>query len=162
MSSKKDHLYIALYVRRGVPVMPGKEDTYYWALIVGPKDEAQGKSGVCYHAREIQRVDGGSVWFFKECECLTPTTMLRVRVMVSKVADRNRLVQILRTIPEALERLNADGTALCTRVDWETVRTETMEYCQKKTDQNRFDEQGSFDLTKAPTYDSIKRKEIII
>lgn len=27
MSSKKDRLYVALYVRRGVPVMPGKEDT---------------------------------------------------------------------------------------------------------------------------------------
>ena len=103
--------------------------------------------------------------------------MLRVRVMVSKVADENRLAQNLRAIPirqnlqgwncvawvkEALESLNADATALCTRVDWETMRTETMEYCQKKTDQNRFDGQGSFDLAKAPTYDSIKRKEIII
>ncbi|KAL3430688.1 hypothetical protein BDV09DRAFT_199445 [Aspergillus tetrazonus] len=178
MSSNKDRLYVALYVRRGDPIMPGKEDTYHWALIVGPKDEAQGKTGVRYHAREIQKVDGGSAWFFEERECLlTPTSMFRVRVMVSKVADGNRLAQILRKIPirqnlqgwncvawvkEALESLSADGTALCTRVDWETVRTETMEYCQKKTDQNRFDGQGSFDLTKAPTYDSVKRKEIII
>ncbi|KAL6228699.1 hypothetical protein BDW75DRAFT_250907 [Aspergillus navahoensis] len=178
MSSNKDRLYVALYVRRGDPIMPGKEDTYHWALIIGPKNEAQGKTGVRYHAREIQKVDGGSAWFFEERECLlTPTSMLRVRVMVSKVADGNRLAQILRKIPirqnlqgwncvawvkEALESLNADGTALCTTVDWETVRTETMEYCQKKTDQNRFDGQGSFDLTKAPTYDSVKRKEIII
>ncbi|KAL4937297.1 hypothetical protein BDV06DRAFT_232690 [Aspergillus oleicola] len=177
MPSNKDRLYVALYARRGCPDMPGKEDTYHWALMVGPKIETQEKTGVRYHAREIQKV-GGSEWFFEERECLlTPTSMLRVRVMVSKVADRNRLGELLRTIPirqnlkgwncvawveEALASVNADGTALCTRTDWETVRVEAMEYCQRKTDQNRFCEQGISDMARVPTYDLVNRKEIIV
>ncbi|GKZ29987.1 hypothetical protein AbraIFM66950_007416 [Aspergillus brasiliensis] len=111
--------------------MPGKEDTYHWALIVGPKIEGQDKTGVRYHAKEKPRA-GGSEWVFEERECtLAPTNMLLVRVMIGKITDRNSLVQTLRSIPirqnqagwkcvawvrEALERLKAGGTALGTSV----------------------------------------------
>ncbi|KAL2846398.1 hypothetical protein BJY01DRAFT_263348 [Aspergillus pseudoustus] len=168
MPSNKDRLYVALYAGGGAATMPGKEDTYHWALIVGPKNESPGKNGS----------GGGSEWFFKERECpLTPTSMLLVRVKVGKVGDRNRLVNILQTTPirqeqvgrncvgwveGALRRLKADGSALGTSaIDWETVRTQAMGYCQRKKDQHRFDGQASFDMTKAPTYDLIERKEII-
>jgi len=53
---------MALYARGGSATMPGKEDTYHWALIVGPKVEVD-KSGAMvegtrYHAKE--RIHG---WF---------------------------------------------------------------------------------------------------
>ncbi|RAK96309.1 uncharacterized protein BO80DRAFT_229635 [Aspergillus ibericus CBS 121593] len=179
MPSNKDRLYVVLYARGGAPTMPGKEDTYHWSFIVGPKIETEGKRGVRYHAKEKPKAGGGSTWLFEEFECqLTATSMLLVRVMVGKVEDGNRLVQILRTTPirqdqvgwncvvwirEALERLKADNTALGTSViDWETVRNASMAYCQRKKDQHRFDGQGNFDMAKAPTYDLIERKETII
>ncbi|OJZ82151.1 hypothetical protein ASPFODRAFT_64201 [Aspergillus luchuensis CBS 106.47] len=175
MPSDKDRLYVALYARGGAPTMPGKEDTYHWALIVGPKIEGQGKTGVRYHAREKMKT-GGSEWVFEERECsLAPTNMLLVRVIVGKVTNKDSLVQILRSTPirqnqagwncvawvrEALQRLRADGTALGTSViEWETVRAAAMSYCQKKKDQHRFDGQGNFDLRKAPTYDLIEQRE---
>ncbi|MCJ1335945.1 hypothetical protein MMC09_001219 [Bachmanniomyces sp. S44760] len=56
MPSDKGRLYVALYARGGKPTMPGSEDTYHWALIVGPKEEKEGKQGVRYHA--VNRVGG--------------------------------------------------------------------------------------------------------
>ncbi|KAG2022069.1 hypothetical protein GB937_004163 [Aspergillus fischeri] len=174
MPSNKDRLYVTLYARGGKPTMPGKEDTYHWALIVGPKIEADGSMGVRYHAKERLGLGGGSEWFFEERECqLTPTSILLVRIMVGKVADGNRLVEILRNTPirqgqpgwncEALDKLKVDSKALGTSViEWEKVRNEAMNYCQRKKDQHRFDGQGNFDSDKVPTYDLMERKEIIV
>jgi len=158
--------------------MPGMEDTYHWALIVGPKVEAEGGIGVRYHAKERPKLGGGSEWFFEERECpLAPTSMLLVRIMVGKVVDSNRLIETLRNTPirqgqpgwncvswvqEGLEMLKADTKALGTSViEWDKVRNEAMGYCQQKKDQHRFDGQGNFDMRKVPTYDLMERKEII-
>lgn len=60
---------------------------YHWALIVGPKVEAEDGIGVRYHAKERPKLGEGSEWFFEERECpLAPTSMLLVRIMVGKVA----------------------------------------------------------------------------
>ncbi|KAI9927113.1 hypothetical protein ASPWEDRAFT_298429 [Aspergillus wentii DTO 134E9] len=178
MPSNKDRLYVALYARGGAPTMPGKEDTYHWALIVGPKVETRDKRGVRYHVIEEPRFEGGSKWCFKEQSCaLNATSMLLVRVMIGKVEDRKSLVGILHKTPirqgeegwncvswvkEALETLQADDKTLGTSVvEWQKVRDEAMEYCQRKKDQHRFDGQGDFDMSKPPTYDLIRRKETI-
>lgn len=48
----------------------------------------------------MPRLGGESERFLGERECLlTPTSMLLVRIMVGKVADGNRLVEILRNTP---------------------------------------------------------------
>jgi hypothetical protein len=147
-------------------------------LIMGPKVETE-SMGVRYHAKERPKLGGGSEWLFEERECpLVPTSMLLVRIMVAKVADRNRLVEILRNTPirqgqpgwncvfwvkEALEMLRVDPRALGTNVvEWPMVRSEAMDYCQRKKDQHRFDGQGNFNMRTVPTYDLIQRKEIII
>ncbi|GES66234.1 hypothetical protein ASPCAL11780 [Aspergillus terreus] len=178
MPSNKDRLYVALYARGGIAKMPDKEDTYHWALIVGPKAETEGSMGYRYHAKERPNLRQGSEWFFEERNIpLIPTSMLLVRIMVGKVADGKRLVQILRNIPirqgqpgwncvfwvqEALQALKDDGKALGTNViEWQRVRDQAMAYCQKKKDQHRFDGRGNFDATKAPTYDLVEDKEII-
>lgn len=122
---------------------------------------------------------GGSEWFFEERECpLAPTSMLLVRIMVGKVADGIRLVEILRRTPirqgqpgwncvfwvkEALETIKRDGKAVGTSViEWDKVRNQAMGYCQHKKDQHRFDGRGNFDMRKVPTFDLMSLKEVII
>ncbi|RMZ90940.1 hypothetical protein DV736_g1832, partial [Chaetothyriales sp. CBS 134916] len=101
--------------------------------------------------------------------------MLLIRIMIAKVEDNDSLCATLRHTPikqgqpgwncvswvkEALESLDANQTALGTRVTaWETVRNEAMAYCQRKRDQHRFDGQGDFDMSKVPTFDLIEGKE---
>lgn len=145
---------------------------------MGPKVEGQNDMGIRYHAKERIKLGGGSEWTFEERECsLYPTSMLLVRIMVGKVADGSRLVEILRNTPirqgqpgwncvswvkEALEMLKADTKALGTSVvEWEKVRNGAMDYCQQKKDQHCFDGQGNFNTEKAPTYDLMAQKEII-
>ncbi|KAF7509587.1 hypothetical protein GJ744_007625 [Endocarpon pusillum] len=47
-------------------------------------------------------------------------------------------------------------------LEWESVRDEAMKYCQRKQDQHRFDGQGLYDSSKAPTYDLVEGKETIV
>ncbi|KAJ5189668.1 hypothetical protein N7491_008287 [Penicillium cf. griseofulvum] len=124
MPPNKDRLYVALYARGGNPTMPGKEDTYHWALIVGPKVEEEDSMGFRYHAKERRETDGSSKWFFEERECaLIPTSW-----------------NCVFWVKEALEVIKVDPKALGTSVvGWERVRNEAMAYCQRKKDQHRFD-----------------------
>ncbi|PKY05712.1 hypothetical protein P168DRAFT_129649 [Aspergillus campestris IBT 28561] len=179
MPSNKDRLYVALYVRGGAPAMPDKEDTYHWALILGPKKETDGLMGMRFHVKERILPGGqGTEWVFENPPCrLGATSMLLVRIMVGKVKDSQRLTEILRTTPvrgdvggwncvswvkEAVERAQAEEKVLGKCVlDWQTVRAAAMDYCQEKKDQHRFDGQGVFDMSRAPTYDLIQRKESI-
>ncbi|PWY69035.1 hypothetical protein BO94DRAFT_540166 [Aspergillus sclerotioniger CBS 115572] len=162
--------------------MPGLEDTYHWAHMVGPKIEGGEKTtGVLYHAREKPKAGGapGFEWSFENRSCsLAPTNMLLVRVMIGKVTDSSRLTEILCSTPvrggqpgwnciswirEALERIRADKKALGTSVtEWDTIRNAAMTYCQQKKDQHRFDGQGNFNMSKAPTYDLMQQKETIV
>lgn len=66
-------------------------------MIIGPKVEADDGMGVRYHTKERPKLGGGSEWFFEERDCpLAPTSMLLVRIIVGKVADKSCLVEILR------------------------------------------------------------------
>jgi hypothetical protein len=57
-------------------------------------------------------------------------------------------------VKEVLEGLNADGKAMGTSLlEWESER---------KRDQHRFDGQGSYDSSKAPTYELVEGKETIV
>lgn len=129
-----------------------------------------------YHAKERLKESGGSERLFEErSRPLAPTNMLLVRVIIGKVENNKRLVNVLRTTPirqgdsswncvgwvkEALEGLKADGQALGTCViEWNSVRDGAMTYCQRKKNEHRFDGEGNFDMGKAPTYDLIERKE---
>ncbi|KAF3893290.1 DNAJ domain containing protein [Trichophyton interdigitale] len=179
MLFNKYRLYVVLYVRGGSPTMPGKEDTYHWAFLVGPKVEGKGSRGIRYQVKQRQQLGGGLEWEFEERECpLTPTNMLLVRVIIGKILDRDRLAEIMRNTPvresqpgwncvvwvkEALESLANDPKALGTSVtEWDRVRNAAMEYCQQKKDQHRFNAWSNFDMDKAPTYDLLELKETII
>ncbi|KAK6825583.1 hypothetical protein PG987_013077 [Apiospora arundinis] len=137
MPSDKDRLYIALYARGGVPTMPGLEDTYHWALIVGPKRESNTSRGHRFHAKEKMSFVGSppkaqSVWKYEVLEVpMAPTSMQLVRILVGKVKNMSRLRAILDATPvrpevrgwncvewvrEALSAAIRDGQALGTSV----------------------------------------------
>ncbi|TID19413.1 hypothetical protein E6O75_ATG06751 [Venturia nashicola] len=181
MPSKKDRLYVTLYARGGAATMPGGEDAYHWALIVGPKDEGKNEKGKCYHAKTIFDGSGRSQWEFEKRNVyLAPTinNLLLTRVLVAKVANIERLDDVVHGIPvqqgnpgwncvswvqEALQALKEDGKALGTSiVDWKDVRDAAMSYVQRKMDDHRFDGKGKFDIRKAPTFDLIKGIETVL
>jgi hypothetical protein len=100
------------------------------------------------------------------------------RSRVAGSREGRGIVEILRNTPirqgqpgwncvfwvkESLEMLRVDPRALGTNVvEWPMVRSEAMDYCQRKKDQHRFDGQGNFNMRTVPTYDLMQRKEIII
>ena len=50
--------------------------------------------GTRYHAKERLTQTGKTEWYYEEHDTsLTPTSMLLVRIMISKVEDRDRLVR---------------------------------------------------------------------
>ncbi|KAF5560245.1 hypothetical protein FPHYL_6758 [Fusarium phyllophilum] len=182
MPSDKDRLYVALYARGGAPVMPGLEDTYHWALIVGPKTESNASRGRRFHAKEKLHVFGNppvpqSVWEYEEREIpMMPTSMLLVRIMIGKVKDGNRLESILRGIPvrpevggwncvawvkEAVEIALQDKRALGNprNLSWDSIRDVAMWYVEDKKAAHRFDGQGEYDQSKAATWDMLEGVE---
>ncbi|KAF4442002.1 hypothetical protein F53441_11847 [Fusarium austroafricanum] len=181
MPSNKDRLYVGLYARGGTAKMPGGEDKYHWALLVGPKVESNETRGKRFHAKERIYSGTQSVWEFSEQETGTSSTlMILIRVQVAKVNNMAALEAILRSVPiragkpgwncvewvrEALAALQNDSKALGTSMlDWTTVRDTAMWYVEQKAMQHRFDGQavpGQFDTSRVPTYDLIERKELI-
>lgn len=148
-------------------------------MIVGPKVETKESRGKRYHAKErFKQGEEGSEWYFEEVDIpVAPANMILVRILVAKTEDESRLAKILREttirqgepgwncvswVKEALERLEKDGKVLGTSMtDWGKVRDTAMDYCQKKKDEHRFDDKGSFDMRRVATYDLIESKETI-
>ncbi|KAF2844183.1 hypothetical protein T440DRAFT_526589 [Plenodomus tracheiphilus IPT5] len=178
MLPNKERLYIALYNSYWAPIMPGKEDSYHWALLVGPKDEVENGRCMRYDVKERIIGPNASKWLFEEAETTSSANSIPlVRVMIAKVVQKDRFRLIVRNTPvregvegwnyvvwvqEALQNLKADGKALGTGVtEWTKVRDATMEYCQRKKEEHRFDAQGTYDMMKAPLYDLVERKERI-
>ncbi|KFH41152.1 hypothetical protein ACRE_081310 [Hapsidospora chrysogenum ATCC 11550] len=188
MPSNKDRLYVALHARAGRSKMPGGEDKYHWALLIGPKHEVAGESGKVrgkrIHAKERILDDGSgtSTWVYTEEEVnMKAVMMLLVRVQVAKCRDTEGVLAALRTVPlrggkkpawncvawvrEALETL--DGTGVLGRsavLEWSRVRDASMAYAQKKAAEHRFDgkaKPGRFDTAKVPTYDLLRNREMI-
>ncbi|KAF2750088.1 hypothetical protein M011DRAFT_374293, partial [Sporormia fimetaria CBS 119925] len=170
MPANKDRLYVALYARGG------SSDTYHWALLVGPKEEVESGTGMRYHAKTKPDGTVKGKWYFDEREIpLEATQMLLVRVMITKIEKKDRVVSILRSTPvkqgvptwtckswvqDALRNLEADGKALGTGVtDWDTVREAAIEYCQQKKAAHRFDGKVHWDTKKAATYDLLEKRE---
>ncbi|KAI0426084.1 hypothetical protein F5Y09DRAFT_334430 [Xylaria sp. FL1042] len=146
MPSEKDRLYVALYARGGVPTMPGLEDTYHWALIVGPKTESENSRG--------------SVWEYEERTIsMATTSMLLVRIMVGKpeIPGWNCVEWVREAFLAAIQ----DGKALGTSAsDWESVR-DVMWYIEDKKAKHRFDGTVQYDPSKAATWDMLQGFELV-
>ncbi|KAF2132115.1 hypothetical protein P153DRAFT_421144 [Dothidotthia symphoricarpi CBS 119687] len=184
MPSDKDRLYVALYARSGAPKMPGGEDKYHWAFLIGPKVEANNVTGRRCHAKESMQAAAGvfkSVWVYEDrAVSLQPTSAILVRIMIGKVTDGARLAEAFAKTPiraghagyeswncvswiqEALSLAAHDGKALgSSRTDWKFVRDTAMWYVAEKAAKHRFDGQGQFDVGKVPTWDALEKKETV-
>ncbi|KXJ84944.1 hypothetical protein Micbo1qcDRAFT_186820 [Microdochium bolleyi] len=136
MPSGKDRLYVALYARGGDPTMPGLEDKYHWALIVGPKLESSASRGYRFHAKEKLSFVGMET-------SMTATSMLLVRIMVGKQIP-------VRPEIEGWNCVGWDSSALSKAAsswDLETAK--------------RFDGTYNYDPTKVPTWDLPSKKELM-
>ncbi|KAL2828457.1 hypothetical protein BDW59DRAFT_178837 [Aspergillus cavernicola] len=162
MPSNKDRLYVALYAREEEPSMPGDEDTYHWAFIIGPKMRARWDE-----------------WHFQEQECpLIPTSMLLVRVMIGKVKDGHRLAEVMRN---TAIRQNETGwnCVFWVKVHWKGSKLMARPWGQasfvgKRSAERQWDiaserrisialtARETSDMSQAPTYDLIKRKELVL
>lgn len=186
-SRGKLRLYVALYARAagGRPKMHNREDTYHWALILGPKNESfRGGTGIKMHAHDRVRVENDQIvqtFKYEELETsLAAVDMIVVRVLVAKVPENKKgpLLGIVRNltigireegwncvsfVQDALKALDADGTVLSERavVEWVTVRDGAMRYAEAKKKQHRFDGKGIFDMSKVPTWDLISATEAV-
>lgn len=147
--------------------------------MMGPKIERTGTTRFTFQAKECVNESGKVSWHYDEDESsLVRPHNLLIRIMIAKVEDPDRLLNILRGVPiragdegwncvgwvkEALDVVCSDGQTVgrCVR-DWGRVRDCTMEYCREKIDEGRFDGSGGFDISIVPTYDLILKKEILV
>lgn len=151
MPRNKDRLYLALYTRAAgtKPSMPGREDKYHWALLIGPKYETKSSQGTKCHTKDIITFDDSikgkeiailSFEFEERQIWMTAIDMILIRIVIAKVVNTERVLHVLRGTrvkkhgdaggwnsvhwtKEALERLTReDGLLGASELDWETVR----------------------------------------
>ncbi|KAL6154774.1 hypothetical protein ACJBU6_06395 [Exserohilum turcicum] len=95
MTANKKRLYIALYPSG---VVGNEERRYHWAFLIGPKVE-KGKEvpGARYHVKNSPV--GGCVYEEKDVLDVRLTNTLLGRILIAKVENEQRLVNILRNLP---------------------------------------------------------------
>lgn len=117
-------------------------------------------------------------WKYEEVplENVQSTNNLLARILIAKIEDEERLVNIFRSIPvtqndpnwrcrtwvaNALAEILRDGKALGTsELNWQKIEETAREYVSKKTAAGRY--QNVADILKPkPTWDMLENKEII-
>ncbi|KAL8285895.1 hypothetical protein RB597_002803 [Gaeumannomyces tritici] len=171
MVSNKKRLYIALYPSG---VVNNEERRYHWGFLVGPKDEGSEEvPGARYHVRNMP-VRG---WIYEERQLdnVRSTASLLTRIVIAKITDEQRLVEILRNNPvvqhdpnwrcrtwvaQALRAIEQDGKCVGSAVlDWETIEATAREYTATKAGEGRFDT-GDMLMPK-PTWDMLENREVV-
>jgi len=133
-----------------------------------------------FHAKE-NMTSMGMVWQYEAISIpLKPTKMLLVQIIIGKIRNIDRLINIFQNTPiragqpgheswncvewlkEALELVRCDGEALKPpMIDWKLVRNTAMWYVDKKQEEHRFDGQGTYDQSETATWDLLTRQELI-
>lgn len=148
---------------------------YHWGFLVGPKLEKEPQvAGVRYHVKNLP-IKG---WLYEEITLanVQNTTSLLARIVVAKVTDEERLVDILRGTPvvqndpnwrcrtwvaDALSRLERDGRAVGTaQLDWGKIEALGREYVAKKTAAGRYSKTLDMELPR-PTWDMLEGRETV-
>ncbi|KAH6970446.1 hypothetical protein BKA56DRAFT_636182 [Ilyonectria sp. MPI-CAGE-AT-0026] len=172
MVSKKNRLYIALYPSG---VVGNEERRYHWGFLVGPKIENKPEvSGMRYHVKN-NPIQG---WVYEEIDLpnVRSTNSLLARILIAKVEDDKRLVEIFRETPivqgdpnwrcrtwvsDALTRIENDGRAVGTaQLDWGIIEPLARNYVAEKTAAGRYSGSAAMSLPK-PTWDTIEGRETV-
>lgn len=130
--------------------------------------------GVRYHVKNLPFTG----WVYEEVPLanVRSTVNLLVRVLIAKVEDEKRLVEIFRNIPvvqndpewrcrtwlaNALDAIKADGKAVGTsELDWSKIEKVAREYVATKVASGRYERGVDLKLPK-PTWDMLAEKEIV-
>ncbi|POR32556.1 Uncharacterized protein TPAR_07232 [Tolypocladium paradoxum] len=194
MTKNKKRLYVALYPsgtvgneerRYDIPPSPNPLTRpvlnsptlrrYHWAFLVGPKVEA-GKAvpGMRYHVKNFP----GSRWVYEELEAkdVRWTNRLLARIVVAKIEDQGRLVDIMRNTPvvqgddswrcrswiaDVLARLDRDDRAVGTaKLGWGEIEAKARAYVAEKDAAGRYSTVDEL-LKPKPTWDLLAGKEIV-
>lgn len=148
---------------------------YHWGFLVGPKSESKTITpGTRYHVRNLPI--GG--WKYEEVllDNVQCSTNLLARIVIAKIEDEQRLLDIFRTtrwvqhnpnwrcrtwVGEVLTRIQQDGTIVGTSIlDWPTIEATAREYVAKKAASDRYSRNFDMELPK-PTYNLYEKMEVI-
>ncbi|KAI1176473.1 hypothetical protein F4777DRAFT_268813 [Nemania sp. FL0916] len=171
MFFNKPRLYIALYPS-GVPNNP--ELKYHWAFLVGPKIENDEiVPGARYHVK-----NSFQGWTYEEMELqnVRNTTTLLVRILIAKIEDEKRLVELFRRVPvvqgdpswrcrtwiaNALAEIAKDGKCVGTaELNWQRIEAFARQYVGDKTAGGRYENAADL-LRPKPTWDLLENRETV-
>ncbi|KAF2107556.1 hypothetical protein BDV96DRAFT_506016 [Lophiotrema nucula] len=169
MPSNKNRLYIALYPSG---VANNEERKYHWGFLIGPKIESREEvPGARLHVK-----NSPLGWTFEEIplQNVRNTTSLLARILIAKIEDEQRLINILRSLPViqsdpnwrcrtwvagALAEIAKDGKCVGTaELNWDKIEAFARSYVANKTASGRY--QSGTDMSKPkPTWDMLENKE---
>jgi hypothetical protein len=90
-------LYLALYVRDGVPPHSQRDDRYHWALLEVRRNSSQATR---FHARDYFNNPTQTHWIYEEINVSARgTPKLLAQMYIGDVVDDQRLCEILRDAP---------------------------------------------------------------
>ncbi|KAH9830695.1 hypothetical protein Tdes44962_MAKER09006 [Teratosphaeria destructans] len=169
MPSGKPRLYVALCPSGTTNNVARK---YHWGFLVGPKAERKEEvPGTSYHVKNSTCAGLGV-----PVPNVRGTSNLLARVLIAKITDPKRLVEILRSQPlvqngpdwrcrtwvaSVLKALAKDGTAVGTsRLNWETVEATSRRYVASEIAEGRYEHSDDLFRPK-PTWDMLEDKETV-
>lgn len=148
---------------------------YHWGFLIGPKKEDGDEvPGVRYHVKNRF----GEGWLYEEVSLanVQNTISLLARILIAKIEDEKRLVQIIRDTPlvqndpewrcrtwvaDVLRRIAEDGKAVGTaELDWHAVEAKGRSYVAAKMAAGRYATEARLRVPK-PTWDMIQKKELL-
>lgn len=148
---------------------------YHWGFLIGPKTEMQPEvPGMRYHVKN----NPFQGWVYEEISLrnVKTTASLLARIMIAKVEDEKRLIEIFRATPvvqndpnwrcrtwvaDALTRIAQDGHAVGTaELDWVKIEAFAREYVAKKASSGRYGYGADMSQPK-PTWDMIEGREAV-
>ncbi|KAH9885939.1 hypothetical protein F4778DRAFT_492355 [Xylariomycetidae sp. FL2044] len=172
MARDKKRLYIALYPSA---VTGNEERRYHWGFLIGPKNESSDVvPGTRYHVKNP--VVGGWMYEEKPLDNVRNTHNLLGRMLVAKITDEQRLIQIMRSTPvtqndpnwrcrtwmaDVLANLAADGRAVGTsQLSWAEIESQARDYIGRKTAAGRYATSELLQKPK-PTWDMLEGRETV-
>ncbi|KAH7259034.1 uncharacterized protein BKA55DRAFT_735874 [Fusarium redolens] len=173
MGFNKNRLYIALYPSG---VVNNEERRYHWGFLIGPKNESGTEvPGMRYHVKN-HPMRG---WIYEEIDLpnVRSTNNLLARIIIAKVEDEKRLVEIIRSTPvvqndpnwrcrtwvaDVLSRIAmGGGRAVGTsELEWAKIESVARAYVASKTATGRYLDPVVMTLPK-PTWDMLQGKEVV-
>ncbi|KAL5327334.1 hypothetical protein ACEPPN_005030 [Leptodophora sp. 'Broadleaf-Isolate-01'] len=149
---------------------------FHWAFLIGPKTEkGVNVPGVRFHVKNTPT--NGWVYEEKSVGDVRSTNTLLARIIIAKVEDEKRLINLLQNLPivngdpnwryrswvaQALTEIARDGKCVGTsELDWRKIEAFAREYVANKTAAGRYGHAEDM-LKPKPTYDLLERKEVVL